>query len=105
MPLMTSIATPTFKAVKDSPRAAHQQVLVDAAVVGEIWREQVHVTVSSLTQPRRTSLKWRWFARKQGATTTLGKGTRMAMLFGSGFKSKSEAVDQLLAEEITKAPV
>lgn len=101
---MTSNATPTFKSVKDSSRSTHQKVLVNAVVVGEVWREQVHVTVSSLTQPRRTAVKWRWFARKEGASATLGKGTRMAMLFGSGFKTKGAAVDELLSSESAKAP-
>ncbi len=85
-----------FKSVKGSAKSAHQTVIVDDGLVGEVWREQVNAVVSKLTAPRQTALKWRWFARRHGAADTLGRGTRAAMLFGPGFKSKDAAIDALL---------
>lgn len=85
-----------YKTIKDSAKAMHQRVYSDAVEVGEIWRERVQVTVSKLTEPRRTALKWRWFAKPLGNTATLGKGTRAAMLFGAGYSSKDRAVEALI---------
>ena len=87
----------SFTAVKPSEKPAHQQVKINDRVAGEIWREKVQVTVSKLTQPRRTALKWRWFARCSGETTILGRGTRAALLLGAGFPSKAEAAEKLYA--------
>lgn len=85
----------SFKAVKPSEKAAHQQVEINDRIAGEVWREKVQVTVSKLTQPRHTGLKWRWFARCDGETTVLGRGTREALLFGAGFPSKFDATEKL----------
>lgn len=84
-----------LKTVAGSTRSAHKTVVVDDEDAGEIWREQVQVVVSKITEPRRMDLKWRWFARRQGSTETLGRGTRAAMLFGPGFKTKDVALEAL----------
>lgn len=84
-----------FKSVKSSKKSAHQRVEINDREAGEIWREQVQVVVSKLTEPRRMALKWRWFARCAGDTTVLGRGTRSAMLFGAGFSSKHKAAEKL----------
>jgi len=86
-----------FKSVKPSVKAAHQIVEINDREAGEIWREQVHVVVSKLTEPRRMALKWRWFARCIGTTTVFGKGTQKAMLIGAGYTSKHLAAEQLYA--------
>ena len=89
---------PTFKKVAGSNRNFHSSVLVDGAKIGEVWREQAHVTVSKLTEPRRTAKKWRWFAQMEGASQTLGRGTRSALLFGAGFSSRAAALAALTAQ-------
>lgn len=87
--------TETFKSVQGSTKVAHQLVMIDQEVVGEVWRENVHVVTSKLTEPRKMALKSRWFSRQDGFTVTLGKGTRVAMLLGAGFKSRAAAVDEI----------
>lgn len=89
--------TINLKAVKGSAKSAHQVIAVDDSLTGEVWREQVRVVVGKLTGPTRTALKWRWFAKLDGVPGTLGRGTREAMLFGPGFKSKDEAIDALIS--------
>ena len=85
----------SFKTVKQSEKSAHQLVEINDRDAGEVWREQVSVVVSKLTEPRRMATKWRWFARCSGETTVLGRGTRAAMLLGAGFSSKDKASEQL----------
>lgn len=84
-----------LKKVAGSDKSAHQHVLANEVVVGDIWREQVSVLVSKFTEPRRMAVRWRWFARPAGASGTLGRGTRAAMLFGPGFTSREEALSAL----------
>lgn len=84
-----------FRTVKESSRSSHQVVLINDQEAGEVWREQVHVVVSKLTEPRRMARKWRWYAKRLGEQTVLGKGTRAAMLMGGGFSSKVKAAEQL----------
>lgn len=86
----------TFKKIKNSEKPAHQSVSSGDVFLGEVWREQVTVTVSKLTAPRRTALKWRWFAKRHGETTIIGRGTRVAALLGAGFASKAEAAAKLM---------
>lgn len=85
---MTEILTK----VKKSEKSAYQRVQLPGVDIGEIWREQVHVVVSKLTEPRRMSVKWRWFARRAGSSEAHGRGARAALLLGAGFKSKDEAI-------------
>lgn len=85
----------SFKSIKPSEKSAHQRVEINDRPAGEVWREQVQVMVSKLTAPRKTALKWRWFARCNGESTVLGRGTRAAMLLGAGFPSKQEAAEKL----------
>lgn len=85
----------SFKTVKPSDKSAHQRVDINDREAGEVWREQVSVVVSKLTEPRRMATKWRWFARCAGEATVLGRGTRAAMLLGAGFSSKHKAAEQL----------
>ncbi|MBN3785514.1 hypothetical protein [Burkholderia sp. Ac-20353] len=84
------------KKVARSKMSAHQLVHFADAPIGEVWREQVSVVVSKLTEPRRMATKWRWFAKQAGSSVTLGRGTRAAMLLGPGFKGKDEAISVLL---------
>jgi hypothetical protein len=84
-----------FRTVKESSLSAHQLVLINDQEAGEIWREQTHVVVSKLTEPRKMVRKWRWYAKRLGEQTVLGKGTRAAMLMGGGFSSKVKAAEQL----------
>lgn len=91
--------TLTFKTIRGSEKAAHQHALDGDKIVGEVWREQVSVVVSKLTEPRRMGKKWRWFAKKAGSTETLGRGTRAALLLGPGFKSKVDAAAVLETQE------
>lgn len=86
----------TFEKVKESPRSAHVRVLKDGLVVGEVWREQASVVISKLTAPRKMATRWRWFARKTGESTILGRGTRSAMLLGAGYPTKMGAIDVLI---------
>lgn len=86
-----------LKPVIGSAKSAHQVVTVDDSLTGEVWREQVNVVVSKLTEPTRTVLKWRWFAKLDGVPGTLGRGTRAAMLLGPGFKNKNVAIDALIS--------
>lgn len=85
-----------FKSIKPSVKAAHQRVEINDRDAGEVWREEVNVVVSKLSEPRRMAKKWRWFARCSGAAPVLGRGTRAAMLLGAGFSSKHQAAEQLL---------
>ncbi|MEX3983771.1 hypothetical protein AB4Y45_32835 [Paraburkholderia sp. EG287A] len=82
----------TFKKVAGSSKSAHQRVQSGGSEVGEVWREQVNVIVSKMTGPRRTALRWRWFAKKAGTSETLGRHTRAALLLGAGYKTKAEAI-------------
>lgn len=86
----------TLKRVAASEKSAHQHVVIADVTVGEIWREEVSVVVSKLTEPRRMAQKWRWFARQTGSNVTLGRGTRAAILLGPGYKARSEAVTALV---------
>jgi hypothetical protein len=88
--------TVTLEKASQSDKSAHQLVYAGDAEVGEVWREQVSVVVSKLTEPRRMGLKWRWFAKQAGGSSTLGRGTRAAMLLGPGFKTKDEAITALV---------
>jgi len=85
----------SFKPVKPSEKSAHQRVEINDREAGEIWREQAHVVVSKLTEPRRLAKKWRWFARRSGEATVLGRGTQAAALLGAGYSSKLKAAEQL----------
>lgn len=85
----------SFKSVKPSEKSAHQRVEINDCEAGEVWREQVNVVVSKITEPRRMAQKWRWFARCAGEAAVLGRGTRAAMLLGAGFSSKHKAAEQL----------
>lgn len=85
----------SYSKVKGSDKSAHQYVEIDDQRAGEVWREQVNVVVSKLTEPRRMALKWRWFAKAEGDSNVLGRGTRAAMILGPGFASKDKAVDEL----------
>ncbi|VWC80110.1 hypothetical protein BLA39750_01133 [Burkholderia lata] len=85
----------TLSKVAGSERSAHQLVKAGDTAIGEIWREQVNVVVSKLTEPRRMGTKWRWFAKRTGSAETLGRGTRAAYLLGPGYKSKNEALSAL----------
>ena len=78
--------------IKGSARLNHQAVSIDGSDVGEVWKEQVDVVVSKMTDPRRLAKQWRWFSKRTGASATLGRGTRAAMLLGPGFKSKDDAI-------------
>lgn len=84
-----------FKSIKPSAKSVHQRVEINDREAGEVWREQAHVVVSKLTEPRRMALKWRWFARCAGETTVLGRGTGASALLGAGFPSKQKAAEQL----------
>jgi hypothetical protein len=87
----------TTTKVAKSAKAAHQQVKFSDAVLGEIWREKVKVTVSKMTEPRRVAEKWRWFA--QGTAGKVhGRGDRAAMILGPGLKSKDDAIAALARE-------
>lgn len=88
--------TINLQTVTVSKKAAHQTVIADGHHVGEVWREQVNVIVSKLTEPRRMAPKWRWFAKRVGKSVTLGRGTRAAVLLGPGFKSKRSAISALI---------
>jgi hypothetical protein len=81
----------TFKIIAGSAKSSHQEVATAGEKIGEIWREQVNVVVSKLTEPRCMALKWRWFAKRDGDAGTLGRGTRTATLLGPGFKNKDAA--------------
>lgn len=82
--------------IAGSKKSAHQQVHATETVIGEVWREQVKVVVSKIAAPRVTAERWRWFAKQAGSTVTLGRGTRLAMLLGPGFKTKDEAIAVLM---------
>lgn len=96
--------TITYTKVPGSDKAAHQYVQIGDQRVGEVWREQAHVVVSKLTAPRRTAFKWRWFARKDGDSAVLGKGTRVALLLGAGFGSREGACEALQSACRTPSP-
>src|SRR5690242_3209116 len=85
----------SFASIKPSDKSAHQRVEINDRPAGEVWREQVNVVVSKLTEPRRMALKWRWFARCAGDSQILGRGTRAAVLLGPGFASKGKAAERL----------
>lgn len=84
-----------FSKVEGSTRDGHKHVTLDGKVVGEVWREQTHVVVSRLTEPRRTKLKWRWFSKLQGDPRIFGRGTRASMIMGAGFVSRAEALGEM----------
>lgn len=86
----------SYSKIEGSEKSAHQKVEINDRLVGEVWREQVLVVVSKLTEPRRMAKKWRWFAKKEGESGILGVGTRAAWLLGPGFKSKNAATDALI---------
>lgn len=90
------MSTITHKKIRDSEKNAHQSVEIDGRKVGEMWREQAHVTVSKFTAPRRTALKLRWFARVDGQSKVLGRGDRVSMILGAGFSTKDRAIDALV---------
>lgn len=82
-----------FISIQNSQKSAHNTVLINGHDAGEVWREQVNVPVK-IGSTHKT-LKWRWFSRRLGETTTLGKGTRTAMIIGAGFTSRNEATNAL----------
>ncbi|WP_199031387.1 hypothetical protein [Ralstonia sp. ASV6] len=88
----------TFTAVPDAVRSAQQHVEINNIDAGEVWREQVHVPDGK----GRQSLKWRWFARCEGETKVLGKGTRAAVIVGAGFTSKHKAAEAIFAANSAK---
>jgi hypothetical protein len=81
----------SFSNQAGSTKSSHQRVAINGKPAGEVWREQAHVWDTRGKQ----SLKWRWFARCEGDTKVLGKGSRIAMIVGAGFTSKATAADQL----------
>lgn len=98
-------ARPRFKTIvkADGRRTGVQEVYDGEQLIGHVWREEVHVLVSKLTQPRRMQLKLRWFARCVQDTQTLGQGTRAAMLMGAGFTSRDAAVKAMRDAQHTKS--
>lgn len=87
----------TFKRMTGSKKESHSTVYQGSIPIGEVWRELVNVTVSKLTEPRRMARKWRWFAKRDASTPTLGRGTRAAMLLGPGYPSRAAALEALKA--------
>lgn len=81
----------SFSRIPDSLKSAHAKVEINDREAGEVWREQVNVPVKAGGR----TLKWRWFARIQGESNVLGKGTRSAMILGAGYTSKNNAADVL----------
>lgn len=88
--------TVTFRKIANSEKSAHQQVFADDSQIGEVWREQVTVVVSKMLAPRKMAQKWRWFGKRTGESTTLGRGTRSSMLLGPGYKSKDDAAAEII---------
>lgn len=91
----------TLTPVKNSEKTAHSIVSVDDVNEGSIWREMVSIPDSK----GKVSKKWRWFAKCRDSNT-IGRGTRLAVLFGPGFKTKDAAIAALtekLNELIQKA--
>lgn len=84
-----------LRRIAKSEKSAHQLVQRGDSTLGEIWREEVSVVVSKITAPRRTGMKWRWFAKQVDGSATLGRGTRAAMLLGAGFKTSADALSAL----------
>ena len=75
-------------------------VSVADQLIGEVWREQTLVVVSKLTEPERTSMRWRWFAKwldGDNAGKVLTQGARRAMLMGAGFATRQEALRELIS--------
>jgi hypothetical protein len=85
----------THRKIAGSTKNSHQTIEIDGCRVGELWREQAHVTVSKMTAPRRTALKWRWFSKIDGQHKIFGRGDRVAMILGPGFSTKTLAVGAL----------
>ncbi|HIH2744918.1 TPA: hypothetical protein ACYLN4_000584 [Burkholderia lata] len=85
----------TLKTIRGSGKSSHQQVMDSDAVLGSVWREQVDFAVSKLTEPRRMAKRWRWFSQGEKGGVH-GRGTRAALIFGPGYRSRNEAVDALV---------
>ena len=91
----TKIATLKFtKRIGDMAKPSEQFVHLDGVVAGAVWKEQVQVRNNKGVQ----SLKWRWFARCGVDSKVLGKGTRIALIFGGGYADRDEAAQALLKE-------
>lgn len=90
----------SFKTIvkADGRRTGVQEVYEGEQLIGHVWREQVHVVVSKMTEPRRMQLRLRWFARCADSSDTLGRGTRVAAVMGAGFGSKNAAVDAIFSQ-------
>ena len=92
----------SFKTIvkADGRRTGVQEVyeVESGRLIGHVWREQVHVVVSKMTEPRRMQLRLRWFARCADSSETLGRGTRVAAVMGAGFGSKNAAVDAIFSQ-------
>lgn len=86
-----------LRAMKGSQRPSHQSVTRCGVQVGELWREEVLVVVSKLTEPRRMAKKWRWFGKVHSSAGTIGRGTHLAMMMGPGLKSRSEVLQAIKA--------
>jgi hypothetical protein len=89
------VAVITFSKVRGTGKRAHQIVDIDGKQAGEVWQEQANVNVSKLTAPRKTALKWRWFAKAEGSVQVIGRGTRAAMILGPGFTTRDGVVAAL----------
>ncbi|WP_194727127.1 hypothetical protein [Noviherbaspirillum malthae] len=76
---------------RNSALNAHQYVIFDGERLGEIWREQVHIS----NNKGQNSKKWRWFAK---AHRSLIDPCSSSMLFGeTGHGTKDKAVDTIEA--------
>ena len=85
-----------FTKISGSTLQGHQRVEINDQPAGEVWREQVIVPDRTQRLTRHPK-KWRWFARTHNDPTTLGRGTRSSLLFGSGFTTRQKAVDAIEA--------
>lgn len=86
--------------VKNSEKKAHSIVSVNGVDEGHVWRELVSVPDAK----GKVSKKWRWFAKCRDSNT-IGRGTRLAVILGPGFKTKDAAIEALtekLSELIQK---
>lgn len=83
----------TLKPIKGTEKSAHQQVIVDGQVIGEVWRKKTSTVVSKLMQPIRSEMKWRWFGSRTGDSTVIG-GTRRSFA-GYGFAKKESVIEEM----------